>query len=166
MVWALLRLSFDGQANVGSYRQFAHCLNLGNLSDTAIDKRFGAALKPLLGTWINRRRLPDNTYLYEAVVPADAAAERYAILRPSDIDLLDVAPPKGLASIDVGDLVAFCRWQLECGPRGWTVEPLRNIAERWNVTHPTMARSRDRLTKLGLLKVVPAAGTIHRPHLA
>jgi hypothetical protein len=49
MVWALLRLSFDGQANVGSYRLFAQCLNLDHLTDTAVDKRFGAALKPLLG---------------------------------------------------------------------------------------------------------------------
>ncbi|HEY5784309.1 MAG TPA: hypothetical protein VIT65_06000 [Microlunatus sp.] len=158
MVWALLRLSFDGQANVGSYRMFAQCLNLDHLSDTAVDKRFGAALKPLLGTWINRKRLPDNSYRYEAAVPAAAASDRYAILRPSDVDLLAVTPPKGLESIEVSDLVDFCRWQLECGRRGWTVDPLRNIADRWKVTHPTMARSRDRLAKLGLLKVVPRTG--------
>lgn len=158
MVWALLRLSFDGQANAGSYRMFAQCLNLDHLSDTAVDKRFGAALKPLLGTWINRKRLPNNSYLYEAAVPAAAASDRYAILRPSDVALLAVTPPKGLESIEASDLVDFCRWQLECGRRGWTVDPLRNIADRWKVTHPTMARSRDRLAKLGLLKVVPRAG--------
>ena len=158
MVWALLRLSFDGQANVGSYRRFAQCLNLDHLTDTAIDKRFGPALRPLLGKWITRKRLPDNSYLYEAKVPAAAASDRYAILRPSDVDLLAVTPPKGLTSIEVGDLVDFCRWQLECGRRGWTIEPLRRIADRWKVTHPAIARSRDRLAKLGLLKVVPRTG--------
>ena len=158
MVWALLRLSFDGQANVGSYRLFAQCLNLDHLTDTAVDKRFGAALKPLLGKWIIRKRLPDNSYLYEARLPSEAASERYAILRPSDIDLLDVPPPRGIERIEVSDLVDFCRWQLECGRRGWTVDPLRNIAQRWGVTHPTMARSRDRLATLGLLKVVPRTG--------
>lgn len=158
MVWALLRLSFDGQANVGSYRRFAKCLNLDHLSDTALDKRFGLALRPLIGIWIIRKRLPDNSYLYKAVLPDATADERYAILRPSDIELLEVAPPKGIDSIAVSDLVDFCRWQLECGRRGWTIDPLRNIAERWGVTHPTMKRSRDRLAKIGLLKVVPRTG--------
>ena len=158
MVWALLRISFDGQAKVASYRLFARCLNLDHLTDTAVEKRFGAALKPLLGTWIIRKRLPDNSYLYEARLPPEAASDRYAILRPSDIDLLDVPPPRGIDRIDASDLAAFCRWQLECGRRGWTVDTLRNIAERWGVTHPTMAKSRDRLATLGLLKVVPRPG--------
>ena len=156
MVWALLRLSFDGQANVGSYRRFAQCLNLDHLTDTAIDKRFGPALRPLLGKWITRKRLPDNSYLYEAKVPAAAASDRYAILRPSDVDLLAVRPPKGLTSIEVGDLVDFCRWQLECGRRGWTIEPLRRIADRWKVTHPAIARSRDRLADSGCSRSYPA----------
>ena len=174
MVWALLRLSFKGQADVGSYRQFARCLHLGHLTDNAVDHRFGGTLKPLLGRWIIRRRLPDSNYLYEARLPPEAASDRYAILRPGDIDLLAAPPPEGIDSIQVSDLVDFCRWQLECGRRGWTVDPLRIIAERWNVTHPTMARSKHRLSTLGLLKVVPRAvgrhsdliwlGELYDPH--
>ena len=81
--------------------KFAQCLNLDHLSDTALDKRFGSAIKPLLGTWIIRKRLANNRYLYEATIPARTASDRYAILRPADIDLLDVPPPKGMERVGV-----------------------------------------------------------------
>ncbi len=50
--------------------------------------------------------------------------------------------------------VYFCKWQLECGQRGWTADPLREIARRWNIGVATASRHRVRLEALGLLKVV------------
>ena len=72
--WALLRLSFDGRANAGSYRQFGACLNL----NAALNKRLAVARRPVLSTYIIRSRQPENSYLYEAVIAANAAAERHA----------------------------------------------------------------------------------------
>jgi hypothetical protein len=158
VVWGLLRLSFFARAGVASYRDFAGALGLGHLSDTALDKRFGAALRPLLGTWIIRKRRPDNVCTYVAVVPEEFAGGRYAILRRRDLRLLNERPATGTVPCRPADLADFCRWQLECGQRGWTAEPLRLIANRWNVGHTTLASSRDRLAQLGLLKVVQRSG--------
>jgi hypothetical protein len=158
LVWGLLRLSFRDHADVASYRDFAEALGLGHLSDPAVQKRFSAAIKPLLGTWIIRKRRPDNDCLYQAVVVTDLTTERYAILRACDLELLTVRPASGGQRCRPSDLADFCRWQLECGKRGWTADPLRRIAGRWNVGHTTLATSRDRLAQLGLLKVVQRSG--------
>lgn len=158
VLWALLRLSFQDRAEVSSYRDFADALALGDCSDTALDKRFGAALRPLLGTWVIRKRRADNECTYAAAIPADAAADRYAILRRFDLELLSVRPATGGDRCRPADLADFCRWQLECGRRGWTADPLRAIAGRWGTGHTTLASSRDRLARLGLLEVVQRSG--------
>lgn len=157
ILWALLGLSFGNRAEAASYREFARCLNLDHLSERAINNRFSSAIRPMLGTWITRSRRADNGYVYRAVIPAGARKGLYAIVRPGDLNLLGCSPD-GTACLGAADLAAFCRWQIECGPRGWTVEPLRGIAERWGVTHPTMAASRDRLAEFGLLRVEPRLG--------
>lgn len=158
IIWALLGLSFDGRSEVATYRDFAHCLALGQLSETALNRRVGAALKPLLGSWIVRKRTPDNAYAYQAITPHSARSDQCAVLRPAEFDLLGVASSDGSDPVGASDLADFCRWQLECGQRGWTADPLRRIAERWGVTHPTVAASRDRLVSLELLKTVPRPG--------
>ena len=128
------------------------------LSDTAMHKRFRAAVGPLLGTWIIRKRRPNNDCTYLAVIPDGRDKERFAILRARDLDLLHVRPATGGDRCRPADLADFCRWQLECGRRGWTADPLRRIAERWSVGHTTLASSRDRLVGLGLLEVVQRSG--------
>jgi hypothetical protein len=158
VLWALIGLSFGSRADAASYREFSRCLNLDHLSETAAHKRVSTAIKPMLGTWITRKRKADNGYVYRATTPATARTDPYAILRPTDLNLLGRQAPDGTDYLGVADLADFCRWQLECSQRGWTVEPLRKIAERWGVTHPTLGASRDRLAKFELLRVEPRQG--------
>lgn len=153
LTWALLRLSFDDRSDASSYPEFAEALGLGHLTATAVQQRFQAALKPMLGTWIERHRGRDNISLYRAVVPKDTG-KRYAMLRRSDLGLLQVpVRGKGARRVTVAHLADFARWQLECGRRGWTADALETIAARWQVSKATMRRSRSDLVDFGLLEV-------------
>lgn len=161
ITWAALRLRYGDQAVVTTYQELARLLNLGDLTVSAVEKRFRAALGPLLGSWIVREPAYDNLYSYRAVLPESAQRDRYAILRRSDLALMAERGSSHLGTVGAGDLADFCRWQLECGRRGWTADSLRAVGERWGVSHATMRRSRDRLAALGLLEVVSRSGGRH-----
>ena len=88
ITWAALRLRYGDQASVTTYQELARLLNLGDLTVSAVEKRFRAALGPLLGSWIIREPAYDNLYSYRAVLPESAQADRYAILRRSDLALM------------------------------------------------------------------------------
>lgn len=164
VTWAWLRLRSGDRAEVASYQQFADALGYGHLTARAVQKRFGAALGSLLGEdvplgrWLERERTLDNQQLYRAVVPTGAGDE-YAMLRRADLAQLAVRAQAGQARpVAAADLADFARWQLECGHRGWTADPLSVIATRWNVSEPTLSRSRTQLEACGLLKVTKRPG--------
>src|SRR4051794_15241242 len=69
VVWAWLRLRFDERAGVTNYRFLAEALGLSGLTDGAVEQRFGAAIKPLLGTWIERIRVGPGRLRYRAIAP-------------------------------------------------------------------------------------------------
>lgn len=148
LTWAWLLLEFQGRPGETNYQEIAEKLGLGKLSAGATAKRISVAMQPLLGTWIVRTKLNSNTFTYRAV--NTAPGDRYAIIRRGDLKLLTLPETAAKPS----DIANFGRWQLECGQRGWTVEPTRLIAARWKVSHPTVRQSRDRLAALGLLEVV------------
>ena len=116
ITWAHLRLTFDDRAHVASYRDFADTLGCASLTDGAVEQRFGAALKPLLGKWIVRTPAGHSRYKYRAVVPS--GSYRYAMLRRRDFSLLTSPNPTG-ETAKPSDLANFARWQLTCGRRGW-----------------------------------------------
>lgn len=153
IAWGVLRLRNDGRPGETNYRDLARDLHLSALSDSALEQRIGAAIKPLIGTWILRKKVSTRRYEYQAVIP-DNQEGRYALLRRRDMDLLGLPPRGSRPQLEVPDLVNFCRWQLECGRRGWTANTLREIAGRWGVGLATASRHRDRLADLGLLEVV------------
>lgn len=163
VTWALLRLSFDEHADVASYQEFADALGFSHLTPKAVQKRFSAALSSLLedsplGRWVERERTSDNQQLYRAVIPK-GAGKRYAMLRRSDLALLALpAEGKHAQAVTVANLADFARWQLECGKRGWTADPLSAIAARWNVSEATLWRSRSQLEAAGLLKTTNRPG--------
>lgn len=153
VTWALIRLRHDGRPVETNYRSLAQDLRLGDLSDSALEQRMGAALKPLLGVWIIRRKVSTRCHTYRAVVPPGVAG-RYAILRRRDFEMLSLPARRSRPQMLPADAVNFCKWQLECGQRGWTANTLREIARRWNVGLGTASRHRDRLVALNLLKVI------------
>ena len=153
LTWVWLRLAFGDCSNETSYLRMAEGLGFDHLSPHAAANKLSMAVQPLLGSWIIRTKLDSNAFTYKAVVAAPS--DRYAMIRRGDLELVTLPTAKPAKAADIADLG---RWQLECGQRGWTVEPLRRIAERWAVTHPTLAASRDRLVSLGLLKVVRRPG--------
>ena len=159
LVWSLIRLSFDDRPGRTGYQELADALGLEPASPGAIEQRFGAALKPLLGTWVIRGdRDEDNVYRYRAVVP-EGAGKRYAMLRRADFELLRTQSDTGAKPrLRVADLVDFARWQLECGQRGWTASSTATIAAAWHVSVATVRRSRSALVEAHLLEVTPRKG--------
>ena len=153
ITWALLRLRGDSRPQDTSYRQLASDLRLSHLTDGALEQRIGSAIRPLLGTWILRRKVSSRHYSYRAVIPPELDG-RYAVLRPRDFKLLDLPARGRRPQMEFVDLVNFCRWQLECHQRGWTACTVRQVAKRWKVGVATVSRHRDRLEALGLLEVV------------
>lgn len=152
MIWALLRLRNDARPDETNYRNLAQYLHLDHLSDSALEQRMGAAVKPLLGVWIIRRKVSTRRHTYRAVVPPGAEG-RYALLRPRELEMLSLPARGSRPQMLPSDIINFCRWQLECGQRGWTANTLREIARRWNVGLATASRHRDRLVALNLLEV-------------
>ena len=86
LVWAQLRLKFDGRADATSYLELASALGMDTGSPDALKVKLSLAVKPLLGTWIRRRSLPGNRYSYRALLPDPS--ERWAIIRRADIELI------------------------------------------------------------------------------
>lgn len=152
LIWVWLRLEFQDRSGQTNYQTMAAELGLDHLSNRVSANKISLAVQPLLGSWIIRKKLDSNTFTYRAV--NIAPNDRYAVIRRGDLGMLTL---QGAKKAKVSDIANFGRWQLECGRLGWTAEPTRLIADRWNVTHPTIRQSRDRLAALGLLEVV------HRP---
>ena len=150
LVWAQLRLWFDDREGKTSYYELAEALGVDSASPSAVKAKFSAAVQPLLGTWIERRRVTENQFAYRAVM--HGTRERYAMIRRCDLALLSNTAGTR-QPVKPADIADFGRWQLECGQRGWTAETAAAIAERWHVTPPTIRASRKRLESLGLLKV-------------
>ena len=160
LTWAWLRLRSDDRAEVANYRDFAEAFGLSQLSDGALEQRFGSALSAMLaeGRWLRRARTRDNQQQYQTLVPK-SVGKRYAMLRRSDIAMLRVIPPRGhKPNVAPTQLADFLRWQFECGKRGWTADVLTSIAARWNVGEATLRRRRDRLAACGLLEITPRPG--------
>lgn len=151
LVWVQLRLWFQDAEGRTSYYELARALGVDSPSQSAVKARFSVALQPLLGTWIERRRVTENEFAYRAVM--HKPRERYAMIRQQDLALLLTSKRSRLPA-KPADIADFARWQLECGQRGWTADPTATIAERWRVTPPTIRASRKRLESLGLLKVI------------
>ncbi|HEY5848699.1 MAG TPA: hypothetical protein VIT42_18105 [Microlunatus sp.] len=78
--------------------------------------------------------------------------DRYAVIRRRDLGLISATKSTRMP-VKPADIADFCRWQLECGNRGWTAETTTAIAAQWHVTPHTVRASRKRLADLGLLKV-------------
>lgn len=155
LIWAQLRLWFDGQSRNATYAGLAAALGQDLAALTTVEHRFGAAIKPLLGSWIHRIRVGPNLFAYQAVLPDKD--ERFALIRRADLRLLKTTRD-ARNRVKPADIVDFARWQLECGRRGWTVETPPAIARRWKVTPATIRASRRRLETLGLLKVTRRVG--------
>lgn len=146
LTWALIKLSFEDRAEVATYRQFADELGLGHLQDTAVKRRFLAAVPSLIDAgWLKRSRAADNQVRYQAVVP-EGSGRRYAKIRRRDIALL-TSPPRGRKQrqVTVAHLADFARWQLECGSRGWTAETTDGLAQHWGVSPRTLRQRRDNI---------------------
>lgn len=150
LVWTQLRLWSDDDERITNYQAIAKKLGVDSGSPSAIKGKVSAAIQPLLGTWIRRRRLTKNQVTYQAVKPD--RRDRYAVIRRRDLGLISAtkSTPMPVKPADIAD---FCRWQLECGNRGWTAETTTAIAAQWRVTPHTVRASRKRLADLGLLKV-------------
>lgn len=162
LIWAQLRLWFDDLSGEATYVGLAAALGQDVGAITTIEHRFSNAIRPLLGTWIHRTRVGPNLFAYQAVLPDPD--ERYALIRRRDIGLLRAS--KGSERrVKPADIVDFARWQLECGRRGWTVEPVALIAERWGVTPATVRASRKRLADLGLVEVERREGRGRLPEI-
>ncbi len=151
LVWVQLRLWFQDGEGRTNYYELAKALGVDTAAPSAIKAKFSAALQPLLGTWILRRRMTENEFAYKAVV--HKPHKRYAMIRRWDLALLPETKNTRMP-VRPADIADFGRWQLECGPRGWTAESTKVIAESWHVTPPTIRASRKRLALLGLLKIV------------
>lgn len=158
LIWAQLRLkAVRGGAVTTSYVELAQELGVDSDSSDSVKVKVSLAVKPLLGSWIQRRSMGNNTYAYEAMLLDPS--ERYAMIRRYDIRLIG-SSRESRVPVKPADVVDFARWQLECGQRGWTAESTGAIAKRWQVTPPTIRASRSRLSALGLLKVVPREGRL------
>ena len=153
LTWVWLRLEFQDRSGQTNYQTMAVGLGLDHLSARVAANKFSLAVQPLLGSWIIRTKLDSNTFTYRAV--NTAPNDRYAVIRRGDLGMLTLP---GAKKAKVSDIANFGRWQLECGRLGWTAEPTRLIAKRWEVTHPTIRQSRDRLAALGLLEVESRPG--------
>jgi hypothetical protein len=155
LIWAQLRLWFDGRSDKATYAGLAAALGQDSGALTTVEHKFSNAIRPLLGSWIHRTRVGPNLFAYQAVLPDEH--ERFALIRRADIRLLK-ATKDAKQRVKPADIVDFARWQLECGSRGWTVETSPAIARRWNVTPATIRTSRRRLESLGLLEVTRRVG--------
>ncbi len=162
LIWAQLRLWADGNPQKATYVGLAAALGQNSSALTTIEHKFSNAIRPLLGSWIHRTRVGPNLFAYQAVLPDPK--ERYALIRRSDIGLMKTTKQAN-GQAKAADIVDFARWQLECGARGWTVEPVAMIAKRWKVTPSTIRASRKRLEGLGLLEVVHREGPGRLPEL-
>ena len=174
VVWAALKLGHDERPAEISYQDLAQQFGLQDLTPRAVQGRFTAATKALVDSgWLSRRRGANNTYTYLAVTPKKIS-ERYAMLRRCDLALLRAKPMRGAEPVGPTQLGDFCRWQLECGQRGWTGEQLTTMAQRWNLSERQFRNRRARLMacKLNLIVSTPRTGypdvvwlgELHDPH--
>lgn len=174
VVWAALKLSHDERPAEISYQDLADQFGMQDLTPRAVQGRFTAATKALVDTgWLSRRRGANNTYTYLAVAP-EKVSERYAMLRRCDLALLRAKPMRGAEPVGPTQLGDFCRWQLECGQRGWTGEQLSTMAQRWNLSERQFRNRRARLMacNLNLIVATPRTGypdvvwlgELHDPH--
>ena len=174
VVWAALKLRHDERPTELSYQDLADQFGMQELTPRAVQGRFTAATKALVDSgWVARTRGANNAYTYLAITPAKTS-DRYAMLRRCDLALLRAKPMRGAEPVGPTQLSDFCRWQLECGQRGWTGEQLTTMARRWNLSERQFRNRRARLMacKLNLIVSTPRTGypdvvwlgELHDPH--
>ena len=174
VVWAALKLSYDERPAELSYQDLADQFGMQKLSPRAVQGRFTAAIKALVDSgWVARTRGANNAYTYLAVTPSKTF-NRYAMLRRCDLALLRAKPMRGAEPVGPTQLGDFCRWQLECGQRGWTGEQLTTMAQRWNLSERQFRNRRARLMACNLNLIVSTPrtgypdvvwlGELHDPH--
>ena len=174
VVWAALRLAHDDQPHVFNYQDLAETLGMTALSARALQGRLTPAIAALAAQgWLTRTRGANNRYTYAAVRPGNVS-KRYAQLRRCDLALLRTKPLREAEMVSPTQLVDFCRWQLECGQRGWTAEHVVDLAKRWNLSERQFRNRRARLVacKLSLIVITARSGhadlvwlgELHDPH--
>lgn len=114
-------------------------------------KRIQRSVRGLLESgWLRWRRAAagSNSREYQILgVPAAAGAQRYAWIRRTDLARLrdgDIKPQT------VAD---FARWQLVCGTTGWTDLPLKDLADRWQISYRSLKTRRQNAAAAGMLLI-------------
>lgn len=153
LVWAAIRLDFDDEPGQTSYAELANQLGIDG-SPNAIKKKLGAAVTALTDAgWLQRARVRGtNDVSYQAVAPETSGRTRYGLIRRCDLALLRTG------RVTPGILADFVRWQLECGRRGWTADPIPAIAARWGLTPRRLQQRRDLVAAARMLTVEERPG--------
>lgn len=151
ITWGLLRLHAKTEPIAASYLDIADALGMADLSDKAVQQRFGPPINELIvGGWLSRHRVDRRQHAYCArTLPGSRAGS--GLLRLTDLELLG-------KRLTVSHVVDFCRWQIECGNRGWTADPRRVIAARWLMSERTFERRTAELVAVGLIETVRRPG--------
>lgn len=154
LLWTQIRSWFHDEEGEASYSDLASAL-LGPEPTPTRVARIGRLLRPMIGTWILRRRAGKYRWLYRTGEPF-FTADPWGGIRAGMLEQLAAAKlsEPGLL-LRPADLVSFARWRMECGGRGWTIESSRRLAQMWGVTTAAAESSRSRLTQLGWLLTLP-----------
>jgi len=149
LLWAHLRAWFYWHEGDTDYEELASEL-LGYPPTPAKVARIGTAIRPMLGTWVLRRRVENRRWLYQTGT-CFATGDPWTRIRGDFFAELAETGQDGPESHQLADVVNFVRWQLECGDRGWTIESADRLGQEWKVPSTKVVASRERLTRLGWL---------------
>lgn len=153
LVWAQIFSQFGDSEGETTYGELAAAFYRSPVTYRHVTS-IGAAMAPLLGTWIQRRRVDRSRPLYRAS-SYQGSEEPTGWLRREQLAELTAIEHTQEWAVTPFDLVSFARWSLECQQRGWTIESTLRLATKWLVAPSVVASSRDRLAHLGWLRVQP-----------
>ena len=154
LVWATLYSWFreqEGRFSSQDLAQALYCppITMAHVAEVAM------ALQSLVGNWVRRGR--DREGDFYSVDFCHPDGPRNGVLRDEQFAELLVEGQTQDHKISHADLVNFARWHREC-TRGWTIESMRRLAEKWRMTYRAVRASRQRLAALGWLIVHPRRG--------
>ncbi len=153
LLWARIRSWFFDEEGPTSYVDLATALLGPELTDLKV-ATIGRLMRPMLGTWILRRRAGERGWVYRTGEPFSTADE-WGSIRGEMLDELTQSKVLNSDSLRPHDLVNFARWRMECRGRGWTIESSDRLARSWKTTLADVKASRERLIHLGWLTHVP-----------
>jgi hypothetical protein len=152
LLWAQLTSWFYYDEGETDYEELA-CELLGSPTTPAKSARIGAAMRPMVGTWVLRRRGQNGRCLYQTGM-GFATSDPWSLMRGEFLAELGQTGQAGPDPHHLADIVNFTRWQLECGERGWTIETADRLSQEWQISSTRVVASRERLSRLGWLTTI------------